>query len=136
MILLCDEDVGTGVPTALAAVGYEARSLVGMSWGGRPDEFWLTIAGRREWLVLSCNKRMLKVVAERNTIVRERVGIVFLTTGEEHPPKVFLQLLKKWADLELLWDTIPRPFARFLSSNNRLSDKFRDYRLHQPGGQE
>ena len=129
MILLCDEDVGTGVPKALAAVGYDARSMIGMSWGGRPDEFWLTRAGQQGWLVLSCNKRMLKVTAERDTIVRERVGIVFLTTGEEHPPTVLLRLLKKWSDLELLWNTTTRPFARFLSANNHLSDKFRDYRL-------
>ena len=129
MILLCDEDIGTGVPTALKAVGYDARSLRGMSWGGRPDEFWLTRAGRQGWLVLSCNKRMLKVEAERATIISERVGIVFLTTGEEHPPTVLLRLLKKWTDLESLWEATPRPFARFLSANNRLTDRFRDYRL-------
>ncbi len=129
MILLCDEDVGTGVPKALVAVGYGARSLRGMSWGGRADEFWLTRAGRLGWLVLSCNKGMLKVKAEKDTIVRERVGIVFLTTGEDYPPTVLLRLLKKWSDLELLWNTTPRPFARFLFANNRLSDTFRDYRL-------
>ena len=129
MILLCDEDVGTGVPIALNAVGYDARSLRGMSWGGLPDQFWLEKAGHLEWLVLSCNKRMLKVTAERNTIIRERVGIVFLTSGEEQPSRVLLRLLQKWPDLELLWDTTPRPFARFLFANNRLSDEFRDYRL-------
>ena len=129
MILLCDEDVGTGVPRALTAIGYDARSIVGMSWGGRPDEFWLTRAGRQEWLVLSCNKRMLKVAAERDTIIRENVGIVFLTSGEEHPPTVLLRLLKKWADLKMLWDTTPRPFARFLFANNQFSDSFRDYSL-------
>ena len=129
MILLCDEDIGTGVPRALTAVGYDARSLMGMSWGGLPDEFWLTKAGQLMWLVFSCNKKMLKVAEERNAIVRERVGIIFLTTGEEHPPTVLLQLLKKWSDLELLWNTTTRPFARFLSPNNRLSDRFRDFRL-------
>ena len=129
MILRCDEDVGTGVPTALTAVGYDARSLVGMSWGGLPDEFWLEKAGQQGWLVLSCNKRMLKVAAERDTIIREQVGIVFLTSGEEQPRKVLLRLLQKWPDLETLWNSTPRPFARFLYANNRLLDKFRDYRL-------
>ena len=129
MILLCDEDIGTGVPSALTAVGYDARSLIGVSWGGRPDQFWLTKAGQLEWLVLSCNKKMLKVTEEKDTIIREHVGIVFLTSGEEHPPTILLRLLRKWADLELLWDTTPRPFARFLSPNNRISDKFRDFRL-------
>ena len=129
MILLCDEDVGTGVPTALTAGGYDARSLVGMSWGGLPDQFWLEKAGQNGWLVLSCNKRMLKVTAERDTIIRERVGIVFLTSGEEQPRRVLLRLLQKWQDLELLWRSTPRPFARFLSANNRLSDNYRDFRL-------
>ena len=129
MILLCDEDVGIGVPTALTAVGYDVRSLVGMSWGGLPDQFWLEKAGQNGWLVLSCNKRMLKVTAERDTIIRERVGIVFLTSGEEQPRRVLLQLLQKWQDLELLWRSTPRPFARFLSANNRLSENYRDFRL-------
>ncbi len=129
MILLCDEDVGTGVPTALSAVGYEALSLVRLGLGGQPDEFWLKRAAQNDWIVLSCNKRMLKVTAERNIILNERVGIVFLTSGEEHPSDVLLRLLKKWEELESLWDNTPRPFARFLFANNRLSDKFRDFRL-------
>ena len=70
MKLLCDEDVGTGVPGALDLVGYSAVSLNGMGWGGKTDEFWLTKAGELEWLVLSCNKRMLQVKAERDTIIR------------------------------------------------------------------
>ena len=129
MILLCDEDVGTGVPKALTAVGIDARSIVGMNWRSQPDEFWLERAGQNEWLVLSCNKRMLKVMAERNIILRERVGIIFLTSGEERPREVLLRLLKKWDDLELLWNTTPRPFARFLSANNRILEQFRDFRL-------
>ena len=69
------------------------------------------------------------MTAERDTIIRESVGIVFLTSGEEHPPTVLMRLLRKWSDLEMLWDITPRPFARFLFANNQLSDSFRDYRL-------
>ena len=130
MILLCDEDIGVGVPRALHAVGYDARSLNGMGWRGTPDEFWLTKAGQLEWLVLSCNKRMLKVRAERDTIIREHVGVVFLAAGEEHPPSVLIRILRKWRDLELLWDSTPRPFARFLFANNRLSETYRDFSLY------
>ena len=100
-----------------------------MSFGGLPDEFWLKKAGQNGWLVLSCNKRMLKVNAERDTIVRENVGIVFLTSGQEQPRKVLLRLLRKWPDLEILWNTTERPFARFLLANNRLTDEFRGHRL-------
>ena len=72
---------------------------------------------------------MLKVAAERETIIRERVGIVFLTSGEEQPARVLLRLLQKWPDLELLWETTERPFARFLFANNKLSEEFRDFHL-------
>ena len=58
---------------------------------------------------------MLLVPQERETIVREKVGIVFLTTGEEVPADVLRLLLGKWRDLEILDSTEPRPFARFLS---------------------
>lgn len=129
MILLCDEDIGRGVPNALAEVGHNARSMTGMGWRGHADEIWLARAGQQGLFVLSCNKRMLKVPAEKDVIIRERVGIVFLTIGEEHPPNVLLRLLKKWPDLELLWRTTQRPFARFLLRNNRISDKFRGYHL-------
>ena len=87
MILLCDEDIGTGVPAALTAVGYDARALVRQGWGGRPDVEWLAWAGNAGMLVLSCNKKMLRVPSERQAIIDSNVGIVFLTTGEERPAR-------------------------------------------------
>jgi hypothetical protein len=111
--LLCDEDIGTGVPTALNAVGYRANSLVRLRWGGRPDVEWLAWAGQRGLLVLSCNKKMLLVPDERDTIIRENVGIVFLNNGEEHPARVLKLLLNKWNDLELLDQSEPRPLRNF-----------------------
>ncbi len=127
MILLCDEDIGTGVPKALSLVGYEAHALVSLGWGGQPDVQWLTQTGQNGWLVFSCNKKMLVVPSERETIIREKVGIVYLTTGEERPAKVLRLLLTKWDDLELLDSTTPRPFAWFLSPNGRLARKYRHY---------
>ena len=129
MKLLCDEDVGTSVPRALAAVGFPARSLVSMGWRGKPDEFWLKKAGKLELLVLSRNIGMLKVEAEKAAITQEGVGIVFLTNAQRPPAEVLFQLLKKWDDLEYLWRTTPRPFARFLSAHNRIQHKFRTYSL-------
>ena len=129
MILLCDEDIGTGVPDALHAVGYDAHSMVGMGWQGRPDVGWLALAGQAGMLVLSCNKKMLAVPSERQAIIDNKVGIVFQTTGEERPARVLLTLLRKWADLELLDSTEPRPFARFLSPNGRLSNSYRGLSL-------
>ena len=100
-----------------------------MGWKGKADEFWLKKAGKLELLVLSRNIGMLKVEAERDVIMQEGVGIVFLTNAQRPPSEVLLQLLKKWDDLEHLWQTTPRPFARFLSAQNRILHKFRTYRL-------
>ncbi len=129
MILLTDEDIGTKVPRALHIVGYDARSLVRMGWAQQPDIWWLRQAGRLGWLVFSANKRMMRVPNEREVILDAKVGIVYLTKGKEHVPSVLSLLLKKWADLELLDKTTPRPFARFLSPRGVLADRWRDLKL-------
>ena len=129
MILLCDEDVGTSVPKALNLVGCETRYMRELGWAGKPDVEWLSKAGQNEWLVLSYNKKMLKVPSERETIIRKKVGIIFLTNGTEYIRNILRLLLTKWDTFELLWATVERPFARFLSPNGRLSDKYKDYQL-------
>ena len=50
MILLCDEDVGTGIPHALADAGLQARALVKIGLAGMDDTDWLPVAGRNRWL--------------------------------------------------------------------------------------
>ena len=80
-------------------------------------------SGTLGWLVFSYNKKQLLVPGERQAIVENRVGIVYLTSGEEKPARVLGLLLKKWADLELLDNTEQRPFARFLSPNGYLRDR-------------
>lgn len=97
---------------------------------GSPDTEWLAKAGQKKWLAFSYNKKILKVPSERETIIREKVGIIFLTTGTEYSRKVLKLLLTKWDELEFLWNTTERPFARFLSLNGRLSEKYRDYELY------
>ena len=57
---------------------------------------------------------MLEVPDERDTIVRERVGIVFLTSGEENVPRTLRLLLGKMDWLETIDILVPRPFAYFL----------------------
>lgn len=129
MILLCDEDIGTGVPNSLASVGCPALALVDLGWGGWRDIRWLTKASKRNLLVFSCNKRMLFVPEERETIIREKVGIVFLTNGEEHPANVLRLLLGKWDLLKLTHATLEKPFARFLSPRGRFTEKYRRFSL-------
>lgn len=131
MILLTDEDIGTRVPRALSLVGYDARSLFQMGWCTHPDKVWLARAGPlgADWLVFSANKRMLQVPSEREVIIGAKIGIVYLTKGEEHLPDVLSLLLRKWDTLETLNKTVTRPFARFLSPQGVLTDRWRNLTL-------
>ncbi|MFC2071010.1 hypothetical protein ACFLTB_07585, partial [Chloroflexota bacterium] len=69
------------MPKALKLVRYKTISIEQKGWSSWEDTKWLTIAGTKKWLVFSSNKRMLKVPEERRAIIREKVGIVFLTSG-------------------------------------------------------
>ena len=124
MILLCDEDVGTGIPHALIDVGLEALALVKIGLGGKDDIDWIPIAGRNGWLVFSHNKKMLTVAREKQAVIDHRVGVVFLTTGEENTINQLRMLLNRWSVLELLDGTVPRPFARFIRPNGRMTDTY------------
>ena len=129
MILLCDEDIGRGVPHALSDVGYDTVSIAQRGWAGRADVDWLTTAGEHGWLVFSANKKMLQVPQERATIIGQKVGAVFLTNGEERIAKVLQLLLAKRDDLDLLDRTEPRPFVRFLNMRGQLLQSYRHLEL-------
>lgn len=129
MIVLCDEDIGTAVPDSLRSVGYLIMSMAHRGWLGIDDEKWLRTAGRKGWLVFSANKKMLLVPHERQAIVDARVGIVFLTSGEERIDRVLWLLLHRWHWLED-WDrSEQRPFARFLTPDGRRLVQFKHYGL-------
>lgn len=124
MRLLCDEDVGTGVPRALRNIGCDATSMRTRQWQGRPDREWLSDVGAWGYLVFSLNKRMLLVSEERDAIVQNQVGIVYLTSGQVPIRDMLLLLLKRWDWLEEI-DQQSKPFAYFLSPSNRVSTQHR-----------
>lgn len=127
MILWCDENIGTAVPRALASVGYKAHALYDIRGASRPDVDWLVQAGRERVVVFSCDKKMLKVPNERQTIVDEQVGIVFLTSGQEKIALVLKMLLSRWSRLEELDNTTQRPYARFITPNGTIRSRFGSY---------
>lgn len=95
MILLCDEDVGAGIPHALLDVGLDARSLHAIGLGGTADVDWLRVAGQNGWLVFSHNKRMLSVPHEKQAIIDHKVGVVFLTSDVENTVNQLRLLLNR-----------------------------------------
>lgn len=131
MVLVFDEDCGTGIPKALWLIGYATHNFVELGWSGKKDVEWLPWVGQNGWLLFSYNKKQLEVPTERNAIIDNRVGVVYLTSGEESAPKVLLLLLKKWGALELLDDGIERPFARFLHPNGHITETYKGVELPQ-----
>jgi len=114
VILFCDEDVGTRVPRALSLIGLPVVTMADREWRGKNDIEWLTAVGREGLLVFSCNKRILNVPLQRETLIAEKVGIVFLTSGQERLHQVLQLLLTKWEWLEEIDAAVERPFAYYL----------------------
>jgi hypothetical protein len=119
--LFVDEDAGAGLGRALRAVGVEA-DWVGSNRSIRPgtrDEIWIPRAGREELLVLSRNLGILTVEAQHALVLEHAVGIVFLP--QHLAPLPLLRLvLRRWDQLEAIYDTEPRPFAYLLTAAGRF----------------
>ncbi len=117
MRLFFDEDTGRGVPDALRAVGVQCEYVSNRfaKRGGvpleTPDELWIPYAGRKRLLVFSCNKAILDAEAQRNLLISEKVGAVFLTSGQEKKIDLLLLVLKKLDWLSEIDEATPRPFA-------------------------
>lgn len=120
MIPYFDENMGGSIPKALKILGLRAISGVSKRYGvGQEDIEYLSRAGRRNWLAISADKHMLDVQEERNTIVTERVGVVFITDGQMKRPKLMLLILKKWGWFETIDKEEERPFAFYLYPSGR-----------------
>ena len=118
MKLFFDEDMGTGIPRALALVRAPVDSIVfpttmpgAQITKGAADLDWIHWAATTGHLALSQNQRMLRDPAERAAIEANRLGIVFVGTGRAPAWRVLTLLLRRWAWLEQLDTNISRPFA-------------------------
>lgn len=120
MILYFDEDVGTRVPKALKLVGLKVVGAVSSGAISEPDIQWLGRIGEKGWLGLSCNKNMLDVPEEKDSIIYNSVGIVFITSGNLHPKDKLLLILRKWQWLEAIDLGVNRPFAFYLYPSGQI----------------
>ena len=123
MRIFVDEDTGSSLAKALKAVGvqveYPTKSLHSIIKLGAKDEDWLPIIGREGRLVLSRNTGILENEAERELVISEHVGIVFLP---QHLRKLrTLQLVMRKLDWLEIIDTEPRPFAHRVSATGRTT---------------
>jgi hypothetical protein len=115
-----DEDTGASIGRALRAVDVDA-AVVGRAKRdrvkpGTPDEIRLPWAASEGRLVLSRNSRMLQSDHQRQMLVAHRTGVVFLPQHVAPLPLLSL-ILKRWAWLELLFESETRPFAFSLAAN-------------------
>ena len=116
MRLFFDEDCGRTVPQALSLVGI-SNSYVGKKSRGKgirlgaKDPEWIRRAGKLKQLVFSCNQSILSNEAERKLIIDHKVGIVFLSTGQERKIDFLRLILNNLNWLEWIDENMPRPFA-------------------------
>jgi hypothetical protein len=123
MKLLCDENIGTRIPYALRLVELEAKSSSDAHLLGADDIHYLTAVSQGKFLGFSTNKEMLNVPEERDTIVNEKVGIVFVTRGDLKLADTLQLMLNKWNWLETIDMLVPRPFVYFLHPSGQTEKK-------------
>lgn len=123
MKLFFDEDTGTGVAKALIAVGVRGVEYVSIGLHrpikkGASDEEWMIFVGEHGHLVLSCNASMLDAEAQRQMLIEQRIGIVFLP-GRATAHQLLTLVLRRWDWLNRIDESEPRPFAFRLSLTGR-----------------
>jgi PIN like domain len=117
-----DEDVGKGIPRALRLVNVPGVDNIGKGRRikrGTPDEVWLPHVGQQGYLLFSFNTGILYAEAQRQLLISEQVGAVFLTTGQERAANVLRLILNEWGWLETVDASTPRPFAYLLTMGGR-----------------
>ncbi len=113
--------MGDRVPRALKTLGLKVIPGVSKRYGGGQNDIeYLKRTGQKCWLAISANKDMLNVQEERDTIILERVGIVFITDGQMNRPDLMLLLLKKWKWFEAIDREELHPFAFCLYPSGRI----------------
>jgi hypothetical protein len=112
--LFVDEDTGSGIAQALIANGIAEVEYVGPGRAierGTLDVDWLPYIGRNGYLLLSRNKAILRVPAERRLFISHQVGAVFLPGRKATAEELLHLVLGRLAWLEEIDRTEPRPFA-------------------------
>ena len=79
-------------------------------------------------LILTRDRSMLDNSNEKQAIIDNNLGVVFLTAGQQSVEDLIRLVVNSWDQLEHLHDTTPRPFVRFLTTTGNLRE-----RLHGRG---
>ncbi|HET7738320.1 MAG TPA: hypothetical protein VFK32_07085, partial [Tepidiformaceae bacterium] len=123
-----DEDNGTGIPRALrllriptARIYFPSNEPGALIAKGAKDVERIPRVGREGWLVFSQNRAMLDNERELELLVQHRVGIVFLTNGNQRAHLVMRLLLNRWPWLESVDAGVNRPFAYLLTLYGRVT---------------
>jgi PIN domain-containing protein len=112
--IFIDEDTGTSVARALHALNIATVDWVSKDRTvkkGTKDEDWIPYVGRGQYLLLSCNIGILDSDTQRQLFIREKVGAVFITSGEITKLQLMQFIMRRWDWLVALHETQPRPFA-------------------------
>ena len=122
MKIFIDEDTGVGVAKALYELKIATVDWIGSGRNipkGTPDEQWIPYVGRGQFLLLSCNTGILESETQRNLLIQEKVGAVFITSGQITRLQLMQFLMRRWDWLVALYETQPRPFAYLTPINGR-----------------
>lgn len=82
------------------------------------DVDWLPFVGRNEWAVVTHDARILRVLAERQAVIDNRVGVFLLRwRGDIETFERIRLAFRRWEDMVRIWDRETRPFAYAITRN-------------------
>lgn len=85
------------------------------------DAVWLAEVGRREWMVVTRDKKIRTRPAERAAIVAASVGCFVLDQKKDPTRWEYLKLLAgRLDDMEILFKNTPTPFLYAVSASGQL----------------
>ncbi len=85
-----------------------------------PDDEWLTIAGQKQWIVFSHDRKFHKIDMECLAITQHQVGCFYLwgsNAGTWEKLQCFMRAYDRMREAIL---TTPRPFIFDVAQNGRL----------------
>ena len=121
-MIFFDRSIPRSVAEALKLVRDDVRWLEDEFPGDVKDPVWLAEVGRREWLVLSRDKRIRYRPAEKQAIIQHRVGCFCIMQGSNPTRWEYLRLIVPLLDrMEEIFATVERPFLYGIDKAGNLT---------------
>lgn len=122
-MIFIDRSVPRGVADAVKMMREDVLWLEDEFPHDVPDQEWLAVAGEREWLVITHDKKIRTRPGERRAIMDHGVGCFILTYRQDLKKAEIVALISEnLAEMERRFEETQRPFIYTISKNGEFKE--------------